>query len=234
MAQIAKKSNHLNSQIKRLYLEWLLYGVLAAICLALLELTQMFSFLGIQLIFLKILDSINHYRILRVGLDGEKEVFELINRLPKSYKILTDVKIVSGNKSSQIDFVIIGRNGLFIMEAKNMRGIIRGRETDKMLKKTKLGKSKDRYVSEIYNPILQILGHKKGIDSFLASRGHSYRAIPILYFSGEGKFEVESEKVKIIDQPVLVIDYIKRHEQDNISDFVQNKIIADLKAIGND
>ncbi len=230
MAQIIKKSNHLHSQIRKLYLEWLVYGILAAVCLALLEMTQMFSFLGLQLIFLKILDSLNNYRILKTGLGGEKKVFELINRLPRGYKILTDVKLVSGNKSSQIDFVIIGRNGIFIMEAKNMRGIIRGKENDKMLKKTKIGKSKDKYVSEIYNPILQILGHKKGIDSFLASRGHSYRAIPILYFSGEGRLEVESEKVKIIDQPVLVIDYIKRHDQDHISDFVQSKIIEDLMA----
>lgn len=228
MAQIVKKSNHLSSQIKSLYLEWFVYGVLTVICVVLLEVTQMFSFLGLQLIFLKILGSMNNYRILKAGLGGEQKVFELINRLPKNYKILTDVKIVSGNKSSQIDFVIIGRNGIFIMEAKNMRGIIRGKETDKNLQKIKLGKSGDKYVSEIYNPILQILGHKKGIDAFLASKGHSYRAIPILYFSGEGSLEVESEKVKIIDQPVLVIDYIKRYQQDNISDYVQNKIVDDL------
>lgn len=228
MAQIVKKSNHLSSQIKKLYLEWAVLGVLGAVCVALLQITQMFSFLGIQLIFLKVLDSMNNYRILKAGLGGEKRVFELINRLPNNYKILTDVKIVNGNKSSQIDFVIVGKNGIFIMEAKNMRGIIRGKETDKNLKKIKLGKSGDKYVSEIYNPILQILGHKKGIDAFLAQKGHSYRAIPILYFSGEGSLEVESEKVKIIDQPVLVIDYIKRHNQDNISDYVQNKIISDL------
>ncbi|RRD93746.1 NERD domain-containing protein [Clostridiales bacterium COT073_COT-073] len=228
MAQIVKKSNRLNSQIKKLYLEWLFYGGLAAVCVALLEVTQMFSFVGIQLIFLKILDSINNYRILKVGLGGEKKVFELINHLPKGYKILTDVKIVNGRKSSQIDFVIIGRNGIFIMEAKNMRGTIRGKENDKVLKKIKIGKSGDKYASDVYNPILQILGHKKGFDAFLASKGHSYRAIPILYFSGEGSIEVESEKVKIIDEPVLVIDYIKRHNQDNISDFVQNKIIEDL------
>ncbi|MDO4764985.1 MAG: nuclease-related domain-containing protein [Eubacteriales bacterium] len=228
MAQIVKKSNRLTSQIIKLYAEWALYGILALICLLLLEATQMFSFLGIQLIFLKILDSLNNYRILKVGLGGEEKVFELINRLPQGYKILTDVKIIRGNKSSQIDFVIIGRNGIFIMEAKNMRGIIRGKETDKSLQKIKLGKSGDKYISEIYNPILQILGHKKGIDAFLASKGHSYRAIPILYFSGEGSIDVESEKVKIIDQPVLVIDYIKRHTQDNISDYVQNKIIEDL------
>lgn len=228
MAQIVKKSNRLTSQIIKLYAEWALYGILALICLLLLEATQMFSFLGIQLIFLKILDSFNNYRILKVGLGGEEKVFELINRLPQGYKILTDVKIIRGNKSSQIDFVIIGRNGIFIMEAKNMRGIIRGKETDKSLQKIKLGKSGDKYISEIYNPILQILGHKKGIDAFLASKGHSYRAIPILYFSGEGSIDVESEKVKIIDQPVLVIDYIKRHTQDNISDYVQNKIIEDL------
>lgn len=228
MAQIVKKSNHLNVQIKKLYLEWLIYGLVGALCISLLEVTQMFSFLGLQLIFLKVLDSLNHYRILKVGLGGEQEVFDLINHLPQGYKILTDVKIVNGNKSSQIDFVIIGRNGIFIMEAKNMRGIIRGKESDKILKKIKIGKSGDRYTSNVYNPILQILGHKKGFDSFLFSKGHSYRAIPILYFSGEGSIEVESERVKIIDKPVLVIDYIKRHKQDHISDFVQNKIIEDL------
>lgn len=228
MAQIVKKSNHLSSQVRNVYLQWIFYTFLTMVCLLLLPMTNLFSFLGLPLIFFKVLDSMNNFRILKAGLGGEQKVFELINHLPKGYKILSDVHISNGDKSSQIDFVIVGRNGIFIMESKHMRGILQGKEHDRNLQKIKIGKKGDKYASQIYNPILQILGHKKGIDAFLSSKGHSYRAIPILYFSGEGRIEVESEKVKIIDQAVLVIDYIKRHNQDNISEFVQNKIVQDL------
>ncbi len=216
MAEIVKHSNHLRTDIRKAYLK--LTVATAAIFLSILTLTLTYyvSMLLIAGMIIWIMLVLNNIEILKFGLQGEKEAFDLLTKLPRQYKILSDVHIVDGNKSSQIDFVIIGPNGIFIMESKHIKGELSGREDDNYLQKIKIGKSGDKYYKRMYNPIKQIRGHKKGMDTFLRKQGIRYRAFPILYFSNDCKVNVKSKNVKIINEPVLVIDYIKRYHEENV------------------
>lgn len=233
MAEIVKHSNHLREDIRRAYFKLLVASVIILLSTACLRMTHYFSVIVIGLMVVWIMFILNNIEILKFGLQGEKEAFDLLSKLPRHYKILSDVHIVDGNKSSQIDFVVIGPNGIFIMESKHIKGILNGKEDDNYLQKIKIGKSGDKYVKRMYNPIRQISGHKKGMDTFLRKKGFRYRAFPILYFSNECVVNVKSKNVKVLTEPVLVIDYIKRHRDERVrlSPKIQESIANELKKL---
>ena len=233
MAEIVKRSNHLRVDIRKAYFKIVLSISIIYLLVLLGDLTRFFSFLPIGVFVIMIMQALNHIEILKFGLQGEKEAFDLLAKLPYQYKVLSDVHIVDGTKSSQIDFVIIGSNGLFIMESKHIKGTLNGREEDNYLQKVKYGKSGDRYVKRMYNPIKQILGHKIGMDIFLKKKGFRCSALPILYFSNDCTVNVQSKNVRIFNDAVLVIDYIKRFSDDNIhlSSSMQDQIANELKSL---
>jgi len=233
MAEIVKRSNHLRIDIKKAYLKLFIASVSIIAAILLVEQTYYISTLLVGLMIVWIMFVLNNIEILRFGLQGEKEAFDLLSKLPRQYKILSDVHLVDGTKSSQIDFVIIGSNGVFIMESKHIKGIISGKEEDNYLQKIKIGKGGDKYYKKMFNPIKQISGHKIGMDVFLKKKGFRYKAIPVLYFSNDCTVNVQSKNVKIINDPVLVIDYIKRHVEENVylPEDVQSAIASELKAL---
>lgn len=233
MAEIVKRSNHLRIDIRKAYLKIVLSLSLILVAISIGDVTGYLSFLPIGVLIIMIMQALNHIEILKFGLQGEKEAFDLLAKLPYQYKVLSDVHLVDGTKSSQIDFVIIGSNGLFIMESKHIKGTLNGKEEDNYLQKVKYGKSGDRYVKRMYNPIKQISGHKIGMDIFLKKKGFRYNALPILYFSNDCVVNVQSKNVKIFNDAVLVIDYIKRFKDDNVylSPSVQDQIANELKAL---
>lgn len=233
MAEIIKHSNHLRIDIRRAYMKLVAAGMAIIFSVILLQQTFYMSTLLIGIMVVWIMLVLNNIEILKFGLQGEKEAFDLLSKLPKQYKILSDVHLVDGNKSSQIDFVIIGPNGIFIMESKHIKGIINGKEDDNYLQKVKIGRGGDKYFKRMYNPIKQISGHKIGMDVFLKKKGFRFRAFPILYFSNDCEVNVASKRVKIITEPVLVIDYVKRYKQDNVylPPKLQMKIANELKVL---
>lgn len=61
------------------------------------------------------------------GLLGEQAVEEELNKLPmEDYYVFYDVMLRHGNGSTaQIDFVVVSRFGIFVLEVKNYKGIIK-------------------------------------------------------------------------------------------------------------
>lgn len=232
MAKVAKKSNHLKGD---LYIEYLTLILLFAVGMASLITTFIitpFAIIGMGAAFIYIKIILRRIKILKFGLEGEKEVLQTLRKLPKRYTILSDVLIVDGNKSSQIDFVVIGSNGLFIIESKHVKGTINGNVDDTYLNKVKVTSGgKNTYSKKMYNPIIQILGHKKGIAKFLKSYGFTYDIIPIVYFSSDVKVNIKSDKVELITNENQLLKYIKKYKKENINieGYTQKEISQILK-----
>jgi hypothetical protein len=63
------------------------------------------------------------YRIFRGGWEGEKQVAKLLtNKLNDDYYILNDLYL--HNRGGDIDHIVLGPNGVFVLETKNWRGSI--------------------------------------------------------------------------------------------------------------
>lgn len=60
--------------------------------------------------------------LLRKGNEGELECFDCLRKLPDDYFLLNDIYLTVGGTTIQIDTIVIGPNGLFVIEAKNHSG----------------------------------------------------------------------------------------------------------------
>lgn len=99
-----------------------------------------------------------------LGKLGEAMVeFHVWIGLNSKYQLINDatIKLQTGN-TSQIDHLLLSPYGIFVIETKNYKGVIRGNAEDKTWKQV-LGKN----TYELYNPIMQNETHVRVIKGVL-------------------------------------------------------------------
>lgn len=90
-----------------------------------------------------------------VGWFGEYWVKQELKKLPRDrYRIINDVLLRSGDRTCQIDHVVVSPHGIFVIETKQYNGFFVGGKYDK---KWTMYAGKKKYYYE--NPIRQNYGH---------------------------------------------------------------------------
>ena len=93
----------------------------------------------------------------KAGRYGEKIATAVIREiLTTDDKLLTNVPIRAAGKQTELDNVIINSNGVFIIEVKNLRGVLSGNETDPDWLQTKSSSGGEFYQKTVKNPIKQV------------------------------------------------------------------------------
>ena len=143
------------------------------------------------------------------GVIGEKSISSILYFLDKSkYKVINDIVLKKGTKTSQIDHIVISDFGIFVIETKNYKGWIVGNEksehwTQVLFKRKKI----------FYNPIKQNLGHINVLKTYL-SKYPSINYIPIVVFLSKSDIKVKTTH-DIINSRQL-IQTIKKYNEINI------------------
>lgn len=89
------------------------------------------------------------------GAAGEEQVTDQLKRgLPDSYFILNDVTVRAGSRKAQNDHILLGPNGIFVIETKAYSGTLSGKATDETLTQVKDFKGK-KTETQIKNPVPQ-------------------------------------------------------------------------------
>ncbi len=161
---------------------------------------------------------------------GEQKALEILSQLDDTYTIFTNIDIYFKERISQVDNIIICRNGIFIVEVKNMRGHIKGNVTDEYLTQEKVSKYGNRYTRDFYNPIKQVGTHIYQLSNLLKSYNiYQYINGIILFVNEESIIEVESDNIPVfhINNIEDLFDYIKTNTI-TISKKEQNLIIEIL------
>jgi len=152
------------------------------------------------------------YNILLSGVKGENHTLEILKKLPKSFTIITNPVILNRGITLELDFVVIGKNGVFIVESKNYRGIISGQTSSPKWKQIKHGKGDNVYEKEVGNPVKQ--AHRQGRRMLEMFRDFQITAdiYPIVYFvdsRSELKIQDDAQlNVAVINNENQLIDYI--------------------------
>ncbi len=185
MAKIVRR--HLINTVKQSYLKNNLLLALCAVAVVVCAVFAFFSY-GISIVFVPffivIIHKLNKQRgILKSGAEGEKRVLSLLSRLPNNFYVIPDVELVIGRKTAQIDYIIIGPTGIFVVESKNLKGKISGNAKDEMLLKTKLLKDGSFDTKKIYNPLLQVSTHSRLLLELLIKNKYYNEIAPCVYFS---------------------------------------------------
>ncbi len=96
-------------------------------------------------------------RIVGEGSEGEALTAKLLNDLQMDARVLHSVTFDSGEKTRELDHVLITHSALFVIETKYLRGRIAGNPEDREWTLHKRArKTRSRYKRGFYNPLKQV------------------------------------------------------------------------------
>ncbi|HKG07033.1 MAG TPA: NERD domain-containing protein [Pedobacter sp.] len=158
------------------------------------------------------------------GAIGEKTVAWRLSRLPKSrYKIINNLVLSSAGKTSQIDHLVVSDYGLFVIETKNVKGWIFGRESSEFWTQV-LFKRKEY----IYNPIRQNGGHMQALRVALDGF-QDIVYIPIVAFSSNASLKIEVTSAVVYTNELL--ETIRDYSDFRLSDERRDEIFTLLSSL---
>ncbi|MGL5068808.1 MAG: nuclease-related domain-containing protein [Sarcina sp.] len=102
---------------------------------------------------------------------GEKYAKSKLKNLNDTYNIFCDITVPARGKSAQLDTIVVGDNGIFVIEVKNIDGKVMGDIKDKYLTIEKTGRKGKKYYRKLYNPYMQVGTHTRTLESYLKSNG---------------------------------------------------------------
>ena len=150
------------------------------------------------------------------GIRGEYKVYRKLKVIKKQgYKVFQNINLKNNDFKAQLDFIIIGVTGVFIVEVKSLRGNIVGNSNDKYLMKTKKSKAGNEYSKKVYNPIKQVSTHVYKLATILKENGVNKWIEGIVLFSNkdlEVNIEMGDNTVNIFENIDELIRYILNYE----------------------
>ena len=88
------------------------------------------------------------------GRQGERRAANLLSEQMRSGDVLlSNVKIRTDGRRTELDHVIVNRYGVFLFEVKNYSGTLSGNEEDFAWEKTHVSRGGKAYVKSVKNPI---------------------------------------------------------------------------------
>jgi hypothetical protein len=109
----------------------------------------------------------------RNGAHGEEVVKKILNELPDEYTVIADVRVPSTRNN--VDFVVIGPTGIFVLEVKNVRGEVTVEE-EKILENGRL--------LQHHDVLEQVRKEYWGVHGLLEKKiGNGFFVVPILVFA---------------------------------------------------
>ncbi|WP_404331667.1 NERD domain-containing protein [Mesobacillus maritimus] len=147
------------------------------------------------------------------GIAGEKQVARILNTLDTNeYILMNDLYLPKEDgKTTQIDHVLIGPQGIFVIETKNYKGWITGSEHKETWTQTNY-KRKDKF----YNPIWQNSGHIKALRVAIGDNLNDVPIHSIIVFGrqAELKFTQPFKQATVMNCHQL-LSHIKLEESAN-------------------
>lgn len=199
MAKIVKKNNHLeneysnakNSKQSAMLSSFMLI-LLSIVCFFIYaRLDSLFFLVGAAFMFIIgaisfLLINPSDYSeqsILASGIAGESLTADLLRELPKDYTVYQDVVVKYDGRESEIDNIVVGSTGVFVIETKNHNGTIIGSYEDKDWLQKKIGRGGTPYESSFYSPVKQVGTHIFRLKNLLKKNDVRVYINGIVYFS---------------------------------------------------
>lgn len=229
MAKIINKNNHLQEELKRCLWYRRISRIIGIPSLLLILPTMGITFIPflIALVVYNINDK--KARVLSSGLEGENKANSIFEKLSDDYYVLSDLNVKVGNKTSQIDNIVVGSNGIFVIETKNLNGLIEGNEDDKEIVQHKVGVKGGKYSKTFYNPIKQVSTHVYRVSEVLKRYNLNKWVQGAVYFTNRNCIvDINSTRIPVFsaaeEGDKEVLNYIVNYDKSNTSITQEDKI----------
>lgn len=179
--------------------------------------------------------SLDDIGTLEAGIEGEEVALQTFRELNDTYKILHGIPIyLDGIKKEkpdcELDFLILGSNGIFLVENKYTSGHIEGESSDKYLQREKIDIWGQNHYDEVKNPVYQLNKIQlKNLKKFLAKRNIDIYINALAYFSHEDAIvDIENNtRVQIFQENQDdIINYIESYNYKG--KFISNNLIEKI------
>ena len=231
MAKLIKKPSALKEDYLRLkrkqnkaLLFMLLFVALAVLGSVLMNNERFYTF-GLILLGLSVLGFIiciifinatqNALAIKKQGVDGEDLTADILrDGLDDSYTVFQNSVITFEGKISELDLIVVGENGVFVIEAKNRGGTVVGGYNKDKWTQYKIGQKGGEYSSDFYSPVKQVSTHIFRLAGYLRQNGAPTHIDGAVYFANEdAKIEIsgKADKIPVLCQKKELIKLIKKN-----------------------
>lgn len=143
--------------------------------------------------------TFRNYSNYKKGLDGEKRVIEHLSSLEDDYYLINDLKLPESY--GNIDHIILGPNGIFVIETKNFEGKIRCVE-DVWYQYKDIWKIPEEH--EIKSPSKQVKGNALKLKQFIESKNVFSKSLR-LWVDGIVVFTNPNTNLELNNPTVLVL-----------------------------
>lgn len=123
--------------------------------------------------------------ILISGIRGERNATNLLATLPDYYTVFQNVILTYDDRKSEIDNIVVGKSGVFIIEVKNHKGHIVGDLNEKYWTQNKMGRGGTPYANTIYSPVRQVGTHIYRLANYLTQSGINTYIEGMVYFTNK-------------------------------------------------
>ncbi|MGB4157498.1 MAG: nuclease-related domain-containing protein [Caldicoprobacterales bacterium] len=145
--------------------------------------------------------NFNKAEIYKSGLVGEATSENVLSDLPDDYYLFPSIDIEFEGRKSQIDHLVVGPTGVFIVESKNINGDIVGSDDDNHITIHKIGQKGGEYQSTIYNPIKQVSTHVYRTSGYLREQGIDVWVQGMVYFTNPtSTVHLESKRIPVFSE----------------------------------
>ena len=161
---------------------------------------------------------------------GERKTgFILEHCLPDEYRVIQNSIVTYNGEKSEIDNIVIGKSGVFIIEVKNMKGKIFGDYKDKNWTQYKIDQYNIEHQKEFYNPVKQVGTHIYRLANYMRDNRIFTNINGAVYFANSNsdvKLTGEHGNIPVFNYASTrkMIDYITNGDA-NLSDKTINRII---------
>ncbi len=123
------------------------------------------------------------YNILLSGIKGERSLAKIAKKHRNHYDIFINYPIQYKRSRSEIDMILVGKNGIIIIEVKNHSGTICGADSDERWCQYKHYRDGKNTEAEMKNPIKQVTRQRDILKSILHTNGVDAWVDGVVYFS---------------------------------------------------
>lgn len=135
--------------------------------------------------------------VIKTGIVGENTTAHILSSLPKGYFVFLNLVIECDGKKSELDTVVVGPSGIYIVETKNRKGLIKGNYDSERWTQTKIGRGGTAYSTDFYSPVKQVGTHVFRLARYLRQNGAATHISGIVYFTGTQEIEITGREGQI-------------------------------------
>jgi hypothetical protein len=138
------------------------------------------------------------------GIEGEVRTLEMLKQLPDAFLLFNQVQIPDSwlpNGQRELDFIVLGPTGLFVVEVKNAPGMIYVSPDQKHWQVARRGCGSSPNWHTMDNPLNQVQAQCQALERWILTGGMHLSTRPMVCFA---RPEVVLQNVDSSDIPVVV------------------------------